>query len=559
MSTPPVFARTIRAAICALGVTCFLAPFALADRVVTQDGRILSPKKARTEGTGYKLTFANGEVVLPDKTLVREVEIEGDMSDYVPANDDEKQKLAQGFVRYQKKWFSAAAYQEELHKKFEASKKRTEEIKKHSDWANCWTKETQHFKFKCNASAELLDYYAELLETYYNLQDTRIGINPPPNIKRQKMDVNIYRSNEDFHKYGSEDNPAVLGYFSPSDGSLNFYHEYQEPAQSTWVALHECTHLLTFLIEPQYRPQIWLNEAVADYFGSSKVYRGKNGKLVIEPGQLQIDRVLTVQQALKDEGSKTGAASNKSGKKLRLEDRPFTKLEDLFMLSREAFDGFQYAHAWSFVYFLNNFDNGKYQKNFNRFFKGLYTLEKGLTTEPVGGDGKMVSPKDIREYLLKRLGVKDVPQLEADWRKFVAEIPIIGPEARLKRGLQSIWKFDLDQAREDLDAAIEGGVKDPRAYAGRAKVKAFQGEIESGIPDMQKAIELDPLDAAYRYELSQMMMGRVSTASARHGGLKIVENSDEKLSNADAKVQAGLAMELDPENDSFREWFERFE
>lgn len=373
------------------------APFAAADRVVTQDGRILSPKKARAEGTGYKLTFENGEVVLPDKTLVREVEIEGDMSDYVPANEDEKQKLAQGFVRYRGRWYSAPAYQEELRKNFETSKKRTEEIKKHSDWSNAWTKETQHFVFKCNASPELLDYYAELLETYYNLQDNRIGINPPPNIRRKKMTVNVYRSNEEFHKYAAAPDigPSVLGYFWSEDDTLNFYHEYQEPAQSTWVALHECTHLLTYLIEPQYHPQIWLNEAVADYFGSSKVYRGKNGKLVIEPGQIQTDRVLTVQQALKDEGNKTGAAAAKTHKG-QMEGRPFTKLEELFTLSRDAFDGFQYAHAWSFVYFLNNFENGKYQKNFNKFFKGLYTLEKGIESEPYGGSYKLVTPKNIR-------------------------------------------------------------------------------------------------------------------------------------------------------------------
>ena len=117
---------------------------ARADRVVTQDGRILAPKKARTEGTGYKLAFENGDIVLPDKSLVRQVEIEGDMSDYVPQNDDEKSKLEQGYVKYRSRWMSAPAYKEELRKEFEASKKRTEEIKAHSDWDHGWTKKTAH-------------------------------------------------------------------------------------------------------------------------------------------------------------------------------------------------------------------------------------------------------------------------------------------------------------------------------------------------------------------------------------------------------------------------------
>jgi len=104
----------------------------------------------------------------------------------------------------------------------------------------------------------------------------------------------------------------VLGFFSPMAKSLNLYHDYAEPARTEWVALHECTHLLTFLIDPQYLPQIWLNEAVADYFGSSKVYRDKKGKLRIEPGQLQMDRTLTVQQALRGEGSATGEATSRA-------------------------------------------------------------------------------------------------------------------------------------------------------------------------------------------------------------------------------------------------------
>ena len=94
---------------------------------------------------------------------------------------------------------------------------------------------------------------------------------------------------------------GVAGYFSPSDKSLNFYHDYAEPEISNWVCLHECTHLLTFLIDPQYVSQIWVNEGVADYFGSADITLDpKKGKISIAPGRLQTDRVLTVQQAIID-------------------------------------------------------------------------------------------------------------------------------------------------------------------------------------------------------------------------------------------------------------------
>lgn len=553
-----------------------LAP-SFADRVVTKDGRVLTCKKARAKDQGYQLVFENGEILLADKSLVQSVEIEGDMSDYVPANDDERTKLAQGYVKYQGKWQSKPAFEELLRKATEKSKARTEEIALHSDWGNAYTKESAHFLIKTNTSPELRDYYAELLEAYYSLMDDRIGIDPTPVMKRTKMTVNVYKSYEEFQKLSdpkAEISPSVLGYFWSYNNTLNFYHDYQEPSRSNWVALHECTHLLTYLIDQQYSPQIWLNEAVADYFGSSRIERDKKGKLVIHPGELQTDRVLTVQQAIKDGASAppaTGAGGNtgtaKSGDKPKFSfgaKRPDTKLEQLFLLGHDEFDGFQYAHAWSFVYFLNNFENGKYQKGFNKFFKGLYTLEKGIEFEAVEAGGKTgtakkVSPEHIREYLLKRIGIKDTAQLEKDWKTYIANIPIAGPEARLKRALYAVRFLRFDEALEDLDAAIEGGVKDPRAWWARGRARALTGKPDEAVKDLQKAVEMDPLESNFRYELSRLMSGRITLSSrGPGGGITIKEDENEKIDNNDAKLQAGLAMELDPDNDRFREWYARF-
>ncbi|MFO1009332.1 MAG: tetratricopeptide repeat protein [Planctomycetota bacterium] len=556
-----------RFALSASLVLALLAVPSVADRLITKDGRVLTCKKARMEGTGYKLVFEKGELLVPDKTQIASVEIEGDMSDYVPANDDERKKLADGFVRYQGKWLSKAAYEAELKKSFETSKARTADIAKHSDFANAWQKETQHFVVRSNTSPELLDYYCELLETYYALQDQRIGISPTPSFRRAKLAVNVYKSHEDFRKLapyggpGGEVPESVLGFFAPRDRpedcSLNFFHNYEEPAESTWVALHECTHLLTFLIDQQYDPQIWVNEGVADYFGSSKVERDRKGKLVIKPGELQTDRVLTVQQAIAGEGNKTGGGPGKGSgsrdKKLGLEGRPFTKLEQLFFLSRDEFDGFQYAHAWSFVYFLNNFENGKYQKAFDKFFKGLYTLEKGIPFEPAGR-GKKVKPEDIRAYLLKKLGVKDTEDLEKQWRNYIAAIAISGPEARLKRGIYLMYgEGDFENALTDLNAAIEGGVKEARAFSARGQCLAFTNEPEKAIEDFKKAVELDPLNGRYHYLLSRSLTGALTL-----GGFAIdIQKAAGQAASDEAKLHAGLASELEPENDRIREWYER--
>ena len=530
----------------AAALILLLSTVSLADRVITDDGRILTPKKAREDGEGYRLTFESGEILLPTKEGIKAIEIEGDMSDYVPKDDNERKKLEDGYVRYHGKWYSKSGYETQLKKEHEKSKARTDEVALHSQWRNAWTKETKHFEFKTNTSEEWLEYYSDLLEAYYSLMNKRIGIKPTLSYKRKKMKVNIYKSHEEFVELSAAGvGYSTLGYFWTYDDTLNFFHNYADPEQATWVGLHECTPLLTFLIDQQYQPQIWLNEAVADYFGSAEVTISKRGKIEIVPGMLQTDRVLTVQNAIA-EG----------------ED---TKLEKLFKISRQNFNGFQYAHAWSFVYFLNNYENGKYSKGFARFFRELYTSFKGIEYKQVAaanktGVGFVASPREIRAHLLKRIGVKDVEKLETDWKTFIKEIPIDGPEALLKRGLRSVRMFEFAKALPDLDAAIKGGITDARAYAARGLARAAGGSSSDGVEDLKKAVELDPLNARYRNQLSQILCGRTYSAMSS-GSFRIVITSgdDEDINNPEAKIQAGLARELDPENEEFRRWYLRFD
>ncbi len=524
----------------ALASLILLGPQAQADRLITHDGRVIEVKKARKEGDHYKLIFEHGEILAPDDERIASIEIEGDMSDYVPANDDEREKLEKGFVRYRGKWMSKVRYETEKKKEYAKAQERTAYLAEHSDWYNGWSDETKHFIIKTNTSPELLEYYGDLLEAYYKLMDKRVGIKPTLSYKRKKMTVNIYKSREEFKNLSAADvGFSTLGYFWAFDDTLNFFHNYEEPAQSDWVALHECTHLLTFLIDQQYDPQIWLNEAVADFFGSADINIGKKGKITIQPGKLQTDRVLTVQKAIAD------------GKD--------TKLTKLFFINRDSFDGFQYAHAWSFVYFLNEFEDGKYEKGFKKFFKDLYTVKKGIPFKSIqkaglSGVGKKVSPADIRDLLLKAIKVKDLDLLEKQWKDFIKAVPIEGREARLKRGLRSVMMGDWEDAIEDLDTAIELGATDPRAWARRGRARAFNGGLKAGIKDLEIAVEKDPMNASFRAELSRMMVGTISTGSFS------ISMGDKKLyTDEEAKQQAGLAMELDPENESYKSWYQRFE
>ncbi len=533
----------------ALAALAALAAPLLADRIVTEDGRVITVKKAREKGDGYVLEFEHGVIELSSAAGLKAVEIEGDMSDYEPKNDDEREKLERGYVRYRGKWMSKSAYRNLLRKEHEASRERADAMAAYAKWYSAPEIETKHFIIKTNTSPELAEYYEKLLEGYYKLMDKRVGIKPTPTMRRTKMKVNIYKSRGEFQEKTNVA-PGVAGFFTPTGQSLNFFHNYADPTISNWVGLHECTHLLTYLIDQQFRPQIWINEAVADYFGSATITE-KKGKLTIEPGRLQTDRVLTVQQALRD-GEALG-------------------LERLFQLTKPEFHAFEYAHAWSFVYFLNEYDDGRYRKGFNRFFRDLYTL-KGVEYESVPsygqeGTGFRVAPDDIRDLLLKKIGVKDVTALEGQWHGFIEDILLDAPDALFKRGLRYVATSDFDLALLDFDQAIDGGLEDARAYANRAVALSMLGRVskpdrpqtgdgvkmsrrermEKARADMLRAIGLDPLNALYRHQLSFLLLDRPPFQRSEPG------------QHAEAKAAAGLALELDPENEGYADWYEAFE
>ena len=543
--------------VAAASVVALLTQVASTDTLVTNDNRVLQVKKARQVGEEYQLHFEHGEVLCP-ADYVQSVEIEGDMSDYVPKNDNERKKLEDGFIRYKGRWWKKAAYERELDKGAERTRERTAYLAEHSEWHNAWEEETKHFIIRTNASEELLEYYADLMEAWYDLLDDRIGIKPPPQLRRTKMRVNIFKSREEFHDLNAAGlGGGVAGYFSFLDESLNFYHDFQEPAISDWIALHEGTHLLTYLIEPQGWPQIWINEGIADYLGSAEIVMDerKGGIKEIHPGRVQTDRILTVQNAMKD-GS-------------------FVNLEKLFRVEKSGFSAFEYAHAWSFVYFLNN-SKKQYKKGFDKFFKDIYTLPKGIEYEMVGfpnkeGTAKIAPPEEVRRVLLKHLKVDDVQALEAEWKEFISGIQIDTPEALFKRGYRAtLWGDDEEekQAVKDLNEAINGGVTDPRAYWARGKLRSWDGNRSGAISDYRKAIELSPLNASFRFDLARELSGHHSFYSSGSGRVTIrvtgrgssrdrgLEGTDEELE--DARINFGLAMEMDPKNHGYRQYYEDY-
>ncbi len=508
-----------------------------ADTLVTKDGRIVEVEKARETDGVYRLEFSCGEIVCPPEH-VASVEIEGDMSEYEPKDEREREYLEKGFVRFEGRWISKPAYENELAKRAEARRTRTAELAAHADFANGWTTETKHFVVRTNTTPELLDYYAELMEAYYRLMDDVIGIKPTPTLRRTKMTVNVYRTQQEMieHATAEDVDESLLGYFWSGDHSLNFFHEFKDPARSTMVALHECTHLLTYLIDQDYLSQIWINEGVADYFGAADVKRdGKKIELV--PGRLQTEDLLTVREAMAN--------------------GEHVPLAQLFLVTDDEFDAFEYAHAWSFVYFLQN--TPRYARNFNRFFKDLYTLNlKGVKIETLAagwddktGSRKRYTPEDIRDALVDRLNA-DVHTLEREWREFVNAIEVDGVDARFRRGRRDALRFggEPEAVLADLQAAIDGGIADPQAYWARGYVRVRQGDWDSAVADFRRAVEMAPLDPTYRADLGWALSGWWGGADGE------VIGTPEEL--AEAATQFCLAAALAPDEPLYARLHEEY-
>ena len=252
-----------------------------------------------------------------------------------------------------------------------------------------------------------------------------------------------------------------------------------------------------------------------------------------------------------------------------LADGSYIPLEKLFLIAREDFHAFEYAHAWSFVYFLNS-AKPEYEKAFKKFFKDFYTIAKGVSFSLRAGGGnkygswKEVPPQEVRRLLLDKLGLKDVVALEDEWKTYIQAIQIDAPQARFKRAVQALlYLADVDsfpRAFEDVEAAIAGGVVDPQAFWVRGTLHLIlKGARAKATEDYRKAVELAPLDAGYRANLAQILAG----FSLRTPGLVVESGDDEKLSGSDdalseAETMLGLACALEPDNEFLRTNREHF-
>jgi hypothetical protein len=465
---------------------CLVAPLCF-DRVLLKDGRSIECTLIESPDPAFvRIKIKSVEIPiradLVDKSWVENLE------NYVPKNAQEEEYLKKGFVLFEGSWMSSKRREGELKKRADADKSYIDTQKKRQDWRNAVTIDTRHFTVKSNLEDALLKMYTDNLEAYYKSFVDYWGITLSPG-EKGKPHVFLYRTWYDYFKATGMP-PFVLGFFSPVTMELHLFHNPDKPNGSLEVMFHEGNHLLTHLMSPTFRYPIWMNEGMAEFYGTAKL--DERGRFVV--GGQQDGRIVGMRQ------------ERTNGK--------FRKLTDVLVTEQGDFDAYDYGYAWSFTHYLMT--SPKYGSAYRAFFANLSeNKDLEIKLENIYGYDRaaigQVQLDDVVDALERRLG-KPLTELETEWLAyFDTAYGELGPEAYYRAALMALRKEndtepDVKAAMDYYQKAVELGIQDASCFRDYAEMLRKGGiregdEVNTPLkPDqakawemIQKAIELDPI------------------------------------------------------------------
>lgn len=372
------------------------APAVSFDKVLMRDGRLIEGKLLDEGESGtVMLRLPAADIPIP-MSLVDKVYVE-DLENYVPKNKTEEEQIKKGRVLFEGSWMSRTRRESMLDKRRKEQERALEESKEDHDWRNHKTVKTRQFTIKSNCTDEVIEETATLLEQYYKAFVEFWNIRRDPSEKSRELTFYFYRTKADFHRdTGKPYN--VGGYWSFFDRELRLYYNLQDPTEAREVLFHEGNHMLTYLIDTKFNYPTWMNEGMAEYYGTAVV--DEKGEFSL--GGLQFGRIVSLRN---DEAT---------GNVLRL--------RDVMMLEHHEFNARHYAAAWSFIHFL--MESEEYGTTFKNFFKNMsknrdlditnvsYSNVKGSLAEP--------SLSSVCDSLERQIG-KTIEELEQEWQLFQSQ------------------------------------------------------------------------------------------------------------------------------------------
>ncbi|HEU4394436.1 MAG TPA: DUF1570 domain-containing protein [Planctomycetota bacterium] len=464
----------------ALGAAAFLAAAApvraAEDMLVLKDGRVFSGVKMAREGDFVVLKYLNGDVRVPH-SMIEVLLVEGaPLPD--PVTDEEKAQRAKGLVLHRGKWVPIAEREKALRKETDARRKAVEEHRKHSAWKDKYKFETRNFKFDSTQPPWQNEDYAEALEAYFKEFAKVWKIRVPQSWG--KLQVCFYGSRKEYHQISGAGGNTLAYYRFVEPRELNFYYDRSDPQMSVACLFHEANHYLTDLMDESFQYPHWVNEAMAEYYGSVE---WDPVKKTMKVGALQQGRLAELQSDI-------------------TLNKPMGLRE--IVTSEDDRSYWPYYWGWSLVHFL--METPKYREKFMKFFADIARAQD-VERRRHRHWPRLTELKDGAECLrvfLSRMNLqeKDLPALEKEWMDYLAKITAtVSLRGNEEAGLRALRDGRRLRAMRLLKAAIDGGSKRAQVHLAYATGLTHQA-LESGgngqdeaLKVAENAIALDPLDA----------------------------------------------------------------
>jgi len=468
------------------------------DLVLLTDGRVLACRAGEESEGRIDLEFPTRTVSVPAGRIVRIRRFRD--FDPTPRTEDEKAKAAKGFIRWNGRWLEPKKAAAARKREEAPAKRRRMEDEKHSLWKNRWILTTKHFRIETNVPKETLDFYAELLESYYSHFTKLFRIKLTQRSKKARLPVYILRGREEFMKFHGEDTGGesehTLGYFVPVPGKerLVLYDQPGDREETVNVLFHEGTHFILHLAEPNVLLSRWLHEGLAEYFGASI----REGKKFVT-GRIQDGRLLNFQGMIERKQVLDWSVFMMAG-------NPAVDGEHV------EFDWRAYAQAWTFAHFLLHGKNGKYASGFVSYLQRAITGRGGVEYTPIAATArKFLDFEQDRDLLLKCLKIRSLDSIEKEIIAYAKGLPLRSALAYVERGDFRYWvEKDKEAAERDFRTARERGADDPRVLRKLAytygHIPEKRGEI---VGLLERALELDPFDVETRYRYA-LFLGSIA-------------------------------------------------
>ena len=438
-----------------------LAPLAGADTLALMDGRFVDDRPiAKAEG-GYKITFENGEIFVPEEMVVY-VYRDDDSIEFKPKNEEEKAKFEKGRVPWKGRWISKS-YAVRLREKELASRKaRIAQMLERRLWRNHAVVKSKRWVFRHTLPDEIFAEFVQMFEDYFEFYCKFWKIRPPA--KFGKATMHLYHNEDYFHQVSGAPQ-GVAGYYVPSQRELHFYYDRAHHDFAIAVMFHETSHLLTHMINPKMHYPAWLNEGMAEVFGGTE-YSEKTCQMEI--GTVQSGRLAVLQGAIADES--------------------WMGLEKLMRAPR--INALGYAWAWSFCHFLITSDH--YSKGFKKYF---LAMGRSRSIKRRHGRVETVDPNEAIRALKRFLKVKDIKALEKEWHDSVKELITRTDLDWHEAGyIMLLWGQDK-KARQFFKKAIDAGSTNAFDYYNYARLQLNRGKYGVALRRAEEALKYDPLHA----------------------------------------------------------------